>query len=109
MDLIEIVIYSTNSGKEPYVVWENKLDLKTRATMKNRLDRIRLGNFGDVKRIRGGEGVWELRIDFGPGYRIYFGKQGTTIVVLLAGGTKRAQERDIERAKRYWIDCKGLK
>ena len=109
MNFIEIVIYSTCSGKEPYVTWENKLDLKTRAIIKNRLDRIRLGNFGDTKRIRGGGGILELRIDFGPGYRIYFGKNGTSVIVLLAGGSKKGQDRDILRAKRYWIDCEGLK
>jgi putative addiction module killer protein len=58
--------------------------------------------------IKGGEGVWELRIDYGPGYRIYFGKKGTTIVILLTGRDKKSQDRDIAKAKKYWLDCKDL-
>jgi putative addiction module killer protein len=65
-----------------------------------------LGNFGDCKLIKGGEGVSELRIDYGPGYRIYFGKDKATIVALLIGGNKGSQTRDIAKAKRYWLDYK---
>lgn len=65
-----------------------------------------MGNFGDAKMIKGGEGIWELRIDYGPGYRVYFGKQGATIVILLTGGDKKSQNRDIAKAKRYWLDYK---
>ncbi len=108
MNLITIVIYSTISGKEPYADWENKIDTNARAIIKNRLDRLQLGNFGDAKIIKGGAGIWELRIDYGPGYRIYFGKQGNTTVLLLLGGNKATQERNIEKAKRYWLDGKDL-
>ncbi len=108
MSLIKIIIYSTNTGKEPYSEWEDGLDKMAVAIVKNRLDRIRLGNFGDAKMIKEGEGIWELRIDFGPGYRIYFGKKGKKIIILLVGGEKRSQSRDIEKAKRYWLDCEGL-
>ncbi len=72
MNPIKIIIYSTYSGNEPYCKWEDTLDKRVRAIVKNRLDRISLGNFGDAKII--GDGVWELRINYGPGYRIYFGK-----------------------------------
>ena len=106
MGTIKILIYATSTGNEPYSTWEDDLDTKARAVVKNRLDRIRLSNFGDAKIIKGGEGIWELRIDYGPGYRVYFGKQGTTIVVLLTGGAKGSQSRDIAKAKRYWLDYK---
>lgn len=105
MNLIKIVIYSTCTGREPYSDWEEGLDIITRAIVKNRLDRIRLGNFGDAKMIKSGAGIWELRLDHGPGYRIYFGKQKTTLIILLAGGDKKSQSRDIAGAKRYWLDC----
>jgi putative addiction module killer protein len=65
-----------------------------------RLERVELGNLGDHRGI--GEGVFELRIDFGPGYRIYFGLDGSELVVLLIGGTKKTQQRDIDTAKHYW-------
>lgn len=74
----------------------------------NRLDRIRIGNFGDAKKIQGGSGIWELRIDHGPGYRIYFGKKGTMIIVLLIGGSKKSQTRDIVKAKQYWLEYREL-
>jgi putative addiction module killer protein len=67
-----------------------------------------LGNFGDSKIIKGGDGIWELRINFGPGYRVYFGKKGTTIIILLLGGNKGTQERDIIKAKKYWLEYKEL-
>ena len=73
-----------------------------------RLNRIRLGNFGDCKSV--GSGVEELRIDFGPGYRVYYGRDGVLVVILLCGGSKRAQDRDILKAKGYWgkyLDAKG--
>ncbi len=108
MNLIKILLYSTPSNKEPYSDWENRLDKMARAIIKNRLDRIRLGNFGDAKCIKNGEGLWELRIRYGPGYRIYFGKQDSTIVILLLGGDKGSQDRDIIKAKRYWLEYKEL-
>jgi len=74
MDLIEIELYALPSGKEPYVEWELKLSKDTQAIMGARLARLRNGNFGDSKSI--GNGVYELRIQYGPGYRIYYGKKG---------------------------------
>ena len=69
-----------------------------------RLARVRLGNVGDCKPV--GEGVSELRVDYGPGYRVYFGQKGRTLVVLLCGGDKRTQDRDIRQAKQYWREFK---
>lgn len=68
--------------------------------MRARLNRIRLGNFGDCKSV--GSGVEELRIDFGPGYRVYYAREGSLVVVLLGGGSKRTQRRDILTAQKYW-------
>lgn len=70
-----------------------------------RINRLRLGNFGDHKVV--GDGVFELRIDYGPGYRVYFARDGAEIVILLIGGDKRTQDRDIETAKEYWADYKA--
>lgn len=105
---IEIIVYSTSTGKEPFYDWHDKLQANIRAIIRNRLDRVRLGNFGDCKPIKGQRGLWELRMDVGPGYRIYYGKKGNTIVVLLVGGDKGSQVRDIAKAKQYWLECKEL-
>jgi putative addiction module killer protein len=106
MKLIKIIIYATPTGREPFSDWEDGLDKKMRAIVKNRLDRVTLGNFGDAKMIKGGGGIWELVIDHGPGYRIYFGKQGSAVVLLLTGGEKKSQDRDIIKAKQYWLKSK---
>lgn len=68
-----------------------------------------LGNYGDCKILKGTSGIYELRIDCGPGYRIYFGKDSNTIVVLLVGGDKKNQDKDIEKVKKYWLDYKESK
>ena len=83
---------------EKYSRWFSSLrDMQARARIDVRIRRLSLGNPGDVKPV--GEGVSELRIDYGPGYRVYFIQQGNTLVILLAGGTKRTQERDIRSAQ----------
>ena len=79
-------------------------DIRARARIAARIDRLAAGNFGDCKAIR--DGVSELRVDYGPGYRVYFGKVGKTIVLLLCGGDKRTQDADIERAVMYLQDYK---
>lgn len=104
MAMIKVVAYSTSLNKEPFMNWLEDLDLKTQAIVLERLDRVKLGNFGDCKLIQGGEGISELRINYGPGYRVYFGRYKMIIVVLLIGGTKGSQARDIAKAKRYWLD-----
>ncbi len=106
--LIEVEIYRTKEGKEPYANWESSLkDSKTRAIVRARINRIRLGNFGDCEPV--GKGVYELRIHHGPGYRVYFGRQGNKLVILLTGGSKSSQKRDIKRANEYWLEYKSNK
>ncbi len=108
MKLIKIVIYTTKTGKEPYSDWQNRLDTKIQAIVISRLDRISFGNFGKIKTIKGAKDIWEIILDIGPGYRIYYGKKGATVLLLLVGGEKKTQERDIEKAKRYWLEGKEL-
>lgn len=79
-------------------------DTKAKIAIDRRIMRVELGNFGDHKPLR--EGVWEMRIDTGPGYRVYYAKAGLTVVLLLCSGDKRKQDADIDRACAYWIDWK---
>jgi putative addiction module killer protein len=93
--------YITLAGKNPFAEWLHAIrDKTTRARIRTRLSRLRLGNFGDTRSV--GEGVHELRLDFGPGYRVYYGLADETIVLLLGGGDKRSQPRDIREAKQHW-------
>jgi putative addiction module killer protein len=102
---IILEIYKDINGKTPFIEWlESIKDITTRAKIKNRLRRIELGNFGDYKSL--GEGVFELRLQFKAGYRVYFGKVGNKIVLLLCGGDKKSQPKEIKRAKGYWKDYK---
>ncbi|MFI4938659.1 MAG: type II toxin-antitoxin system RelE/ParE family toxin [Candidatus Berkiellales bacterium] len=97
----QIEIYCTTNGKKPFISWlESVKDKKYRYRIKERLDRIALGNMGDCKLIK--YGIFELRCDFGPGYRIYFGEENKKIVILLCGGDKSTQEKDIKKAIKYW-------
>jgi len=100
-----IEVYQDEEGNEPFTRWLHSIkDHRTRARMEHRLERVRAGNFGDSSSV--GEGVFELRLHVGAGYRIYYGRWGDEIVVLLCGGSKRTQKRDIPRAKQYWEDYK---
>ena len=99
----EIRRYITANGKVPFAEWLDRLrDRRARLKIKLRLDRVEEGNLGDCRSV--GEGVFELRIDYGPGYRVYFGQIGLRIVLLLCGGDKSTQEKDICKAKEYWAD-----
>ncbi len=99
----EIRRYITPDGRIPFTDWLNSLrDSGARFRINSRLKRVGLGNLGDYKSV--GAGVFELRIDYGPGYRIYFGQVGKTVVLLLCGGDKSTQARDIVKAKEYWAD-----
>ena len=99
----EIEYYITEAGKRPFKEWLEELrDVAGRAKIRIRLDRARLGNLGDNRSV--GEGVRELRIDYGPGYRLYFALDGSRVVLLLLGGDKSSQDRDIARAIECWRD-----
>ena len=103
----ELEIYRAPNGRAPYIEWfESIRDLKTITQIESRIDRIKDGNLGDYKPV--GDSVFELRFRSGPGYRIYFGQVGNTIVLLLCGGDKSSQRRDIERAKAYWQEYKEM-
>lgn len=100
---IKVEYYITQDSKTPFLKWlESLRDIKARAKIKNRLDRVQLGNLGDYRPV--GKGVWELKIDYGPGYRVYFGQIGSTIILLLCGGDKSTQQQDISKAQGYWAD-----
>ena len=104
----EIRIYQTQEKDCPFENWLDHLsDINAKARILQRVDRIELGNFGDCEPV--GDGVYELRIDHGPGYRMYFGNDGKHLVILLCGGTKKRQEKDIKQAKAYWKDYKARK
>lgn len=92
-------------GAVPLTEWLADLrDARVRAKLEIRLRRVSLGLFGGIKPV--GEGVMELREDTGPGYRVYIGRQGAALVILLCGGDKRSRDRDIQLAKEYWLDWK---
>ena len=92
------------NGHSLFARWFNKLDPVTAARVDRYLRRMEQGNRGDSKSVGGG--VQELRIDYGPGYRIYYGRDGERLIILLAGGTKHSQSRDILEAKRRWTEYK---
>lgn len=105
--VINIQIYETRPGKSPFLDWLNKLDRTERAVIRNRLDRIEAGNLSNCKPIVGFPDLWEIVIDYGPGYRIYHTKEGNKIILILVGGKKGSQKRDIEKAARYLADYQG--
>lgn len=101
--MIDIEVYETDDGHMPFREWVERLrDDRARAQIVVRLNRMRLGNLGDHRAV--GQGVSELRISHGPGYRVYFGRHGNKLVIILSGGDKSSQARDIELAQRYWKD-----
>lgn len=101
----ELRFYRTPNGREPFAEWYATIqDRSTRNKIQKRIDRLEDGNFGDCRAV--GAGVFELRFHSGPGYRIYFGEVENTIVLLLCGGDKSSQTRDIARAKDYWLQYK---
>ncbi|MFB2892787.1 type II toxin-antitoxin system RelE/ParE family toxin [Aerosakkonemataceae cyanobacterium BLCC-F50] len=102
----QIQRYVTPDGRIPFEEWFNSLrNQKAQIKIDTRLRRVTQGNLGDYRSV--GEGVFELRIDYGPGYRIYFGQLGSTIVLLLCGGDKSTQEQDISIAKMYWANYRS--
>lgn len=99
--------YITPEGKNPFRDWLKSLDMAVQARIQARVLRFESGNLGDHKSVGGG--VWEARLDFGPGYRLYFGKVGSAVILLLVGGDKTSQSKDITAAKRYWNDFREAK
>ena len=94
------VVEYAPSGRSPFAEWFERLDAITAARVDRYIRRLEAGNLGAVKSVR--DGVFEVRLDFGPGYRVYFGWEGRTIVVLLGGGDKRRQAADIATAIQRW-------
>ena len=101
----QIKIYETSTGKRPFDAWLQGLkDQKTQVAVDMRIERIKLGNFGLCKSL--GDSVYELKIDFGSGYRVYFGKIGLRVILLLCAGNKQSQQKDIVKSKKYFQDFK---
>jgi putative addiction module killer protein len=105
--VIEIRAYATEDGKSPYRKWFKGLNAPAAIKITTALERMEDGNFSNAKAV--GAGVSEYRIDFGPGYRIYYGMDGQTLVILLCGGSKKRQQDDIAAAKALWVDYKKRK
>jgi putative addiction module killer protein len=105
--MIEIAVYSTSAGAEPFTRWLDTLDGVAFAKVQVSLARLAAGNTSNVKNL--GDGVSELKINFGPGYRVYFGWDGIQFVIMLGGGTKQRQSADIKRAKLLWSEYQASK
>jgi len=98
--VFDVELFVAEDGSTPFARWFDELDSRAADRVDTSLQRMRRGNFGDHKAV--GEGVIERRIRFGPGYRLYYGRDGKRLVVVLAGGSKKTQSRDIRTAQRLW-------
>ncbi len=105
--MIEVREYVDADGRSPFTKWLFGLNVQAAAKVATALERISDGNLSNVKPVGGG--VLEFKIDFGPGYRIYFGRDGDRLMILLAGGSKTRQQLDIRQALAYWQDYKQRK
>ncbi|MGE0421847.1 MAG: type II toxin-antitoxin system RelE/ParE family toxin [Reyranellaceae bacterium] len=105
--MVELLEFQTEDGRSPFGLWFAALDAEAAAKVTVALTRMSLGNFSSVEPV--GSGVSEYKINWGPGYRIYFGKDGDRFVILLVGGTKKRQASDIAKAKGHWADYKRRK
>ena len=105
--MVEIREYLDAEGRSPYAKWFNRLNAQAAAKVSTALVRMEQGNLSNVKGVR--EGVFECRMDFGPGYRVYFGKDGDALIILLGGGIKKRQQQDITGARDLWRDYKRRK
>lgn len=104
---MDVAEYLDEKGRSPFEIWFKRINAQAAAKVTTALVRLEGGNTSNVKSL--GSGVHELKIDFGPGYRVYFGYDGPSIVILLAGGTKKRQAKDIDTAKKRWVDYKARK
>jgi putative addiction module killer protein len=103
--MYDVQNYLTPEGRDPFKDWLASLaDRMAKARVAARVQRLAVGNFGDCKPLA--DGVWELRIDHGPGYRVYYARAGERLILLLVGGDKRRQQADIETAQACWKDWK---
>jgi len=101
--MITIRYYRRRNGRHPFRDWLMDLsDKRVRVAVLRRIDRLMEGNFGEHRVLR--DGVWELKIEVGPGYRVYYAQEGKTVILLLCAGSKRTQRQDIARAVEYWND-----
>jgi putative addiction module killer protein len=105
--MVEVREYVDARGRAPYRDWIVQLDTTARVRIITAVLRMEQGNFSAVKSV--GSGVSELRLDFGPGYRVYFGKDGECLVILLGGGSKKRQQSDIAAAHALWVEYKKRK
>jgi len=96
----EVLVFHDRSGKSPYLEWLDTLDWKTQERILNRVARAKQGQFGDFKALDAG--LYEMRLFFGPGYRVYFGEHQGKVILLLTGGDKSTQRKDITKAKEFW-------
>lgn len=101
---IKIEIYKTDSNKEPFTQWRKGLEFQTQGILSGRLARVRGGNLGACKPIAGHQGLYEIVVDYGPGYRIYYLMESPKLFIILWGGEKKSQKRDIEKAFRYLLN-----
>ena len=102
---MEIIRYRKEDGSIPFSEWLSKLrDLQAKVAIRRRIDRFSIGNAGSTRPLRGG--ISEIKIDLGPGYRVYYAHHGQTIILLLCGGDKGTQDTDIAKAIGYWEDWK---
>ncbi len=101
------VVEYLRKGLSPFGAWFSGLEPRAAAKVTGALYRLEQGNFSNVKAV--GKGVAEYKIDFGPGYRIYFGQEGSEVVILLGGGSKKTQEKDIKTAQMLWQEYKTVK
>ncbi|MYA20811.1 MAG: type II toxin-antitoxin system RelE/ParE family toxin [Chloroflexi bacterium] len=104
---MEIREYIDDRGRSPFARWFDRLDARAAARVRTSLARMEAGNLSNVRGV--GNGVLECRINIGPGYRVYFGRDGDTLIVLLGGGTKSRQQRDIEDARQLWQEYRRRK
>jgi len=107
LSMVEVREYLDPGGRSPFGAWSDHLNREAAAKVAAALARIQQGNFSNAKGV--GAGVYEYRIDFGPGYRIYFGKDGDRLVILVGGGTKKRQQEDLKTAVDRWREYKQRK
>ncbi|HTG27173.1 MAG TPA: type II toxin-antitoxin system RelE/ParE family toxin [Methylomirabilota bacterium] len=106
-DMVQVREYLDHNGRSPFAAWTDRINREAAVKVAAALARMQQRNFSNAKGV--GAGVYEYRIDFGPGYRIYFGKDGDRLVILVGGGTKKRQQEDIATAQARWQDYKERK